>query len=500
MRVPKFIPLPNIPQDLDPKLKAYLQALHSVIKQILEPSGAFQESMDQHLSDLDPLMRSHIFDTDRDDHTQYLNITRHDTTTRHPLGSVVPTSETPPPPIGTTSGTGVANAVARADHTHAHGDFSGLPGTFHDWNQISNKPATFPPSAHASTHASGGSDALTGNLDANARVGVMNAGTLVGTRRRVNFIAGTNVSLNAVDDATNEKVDVTISAPLQPHNLLSGAHADTQPTLVQRGMLIVGQLIGTVIKWAGLALGAAGKFLKSTGTDVVWGDVDWTEVQNKPSTFPPSPHTHNAADVAAGRFGANTGGGDYSFPNNVGIGTPTPNSKLHIIDNVGLNIPSLIVQNNGARASLRLYGKSTLDAGYTSATVQFYDQDTSNNAHIVFESRSTESPVAFWINGYRRLGIYGGGVSGLSVGSYSGTVPPSNGMIIPGNVGIGTSAPTARLHVVGSTGYNQLRLQTPYTPSSSADPNGNVGDIAWDNNYIYVKTSAGWKRAALSTF
>jgi hypothetical protein len=40
----------------------------------------------------------------------------------------------------------------------------------------------------------------------------MSAGTLVGTRRRINFIAGTNVTLNVVDDATNEKVDVTINA------------------------------------------------------------------------------------------------------------------------------------------------------------------------------------------------------------------------------------------------------------------------------------------------
>ncbi len=32
------------------------------------------------------------------------------------------------------------------------------------------------------------------------------------------------------------------------------------------------------------------------------------------------------------------------------------------------------------------------------------------------------------------------------------------------------------------------------------DPNGNIGDIAWSNDYFYVKTAAGWKRAALSTF
>jgi hypothetical protein len=55
------------------------------------------------------------------------------------------------------------------------------------------------------------------------------------------------------------------------HNLLSDTHPDTQPTVVQRGMLIVGRLVAGIVKWAGLALGAAGKFLKSNGTDVVWG-------------------------------------------------------------------------------------------------------------------------------------------------------------------------------------------------------------------------------------
>ena len=271
MRVPKFIPLPNIPDNIDPKLRAYLQALHGGLKLVLEPSGALQDAVDKQISELDPLTRSHIFDTNRDDHAQYLNITRHDTTVRHPLGSVLPTSDTPPPAIGGSSQTGTANAVARADHTHAHGDLSGVSGALHhwdqitnkptqfppsphthvkaditdfahthplgelqqsgattgqvpkwsgtqwqagnvDWDEVTNKPSTFPPSAHASSHASGGSDALTGNLDANARVGVMNAGTLVGTRRRLNFIAGTNVTINVADDATNEKVDVTVNA------------------------------------------------------------------------------------------------------------------------------------------------------------------------------------------------------------------------------------------------------------------------------------------------
>jgi hypothetical protein len=55
--------------------------------------------------------------------------------------------------------------------------------------------------------------ALTGTLDANARVGVRkNSAGATFTRRRVNFIEGTNVTITVADDATDEEVDVTIAA------------------------------------------------------------------------------------------------------------------------------------------------------------------------------------------------------------------------------------------------------------------------------------------------
>lgn len=70
-----------------------------------------------------------------------------------------------------------------------------------------------------------------------------------------------------------------------------------------------------------------------------------------------------------------------------------------------------------------------------------------------------------------------------------------------GNVGFSTTSPTSRLHINGATGANQLRLEKSFTPTSSTDAAGQPGDIAWDANYLYVKTAAGaWKRTALSTF
>ena len=63
-----------------------------------------------------------------------------------------------------------------------------------------------------------------------------------------------------------------------------------------------------------------------------------------------------------------------------------------------------------------------------------------------------------------------------------------------------TSTPTSAVDVAGANGYSQLRMRTTYTPSSTADANGNTGDFSWDSNYIYVKTASGWKRAALTTF
>ena len=70
----------------------------------------------------------------------------------------------------------------------------------------------------------------------------------------------------------------------------------------------------------------------------------------------------------------------------------------------------------------------------------------------------------------------------------------------PGWAAYDNAAPTAALDIVAKDGFSQLRMRASYTPTSTNDPNGEVGAMAWDENYVYVKTAAGWKRSGLSVF
>lgn len=98
-----------------------------------------------------------------------------------------------PSTIGTANSEGSATSLARSDHVHNIG-------------------------THASRHQDGGADeisvaGLSGEL-ADAQKGQVriNSGGSTYTRRRINLIAGTNVTLGIADDATDQEVDVTINA------------------------------------------------------------------------------------------------------------------------------------------------------------------------------------------------------------------------------------------------------------------------------------------------
>lgn len=80
-----------------------------------------------------------------------------------------------------------------------------------------------------------------------------------------------------------------------------------------------------------------------------------------------------------------------------------------------------------------------------------------------------------------------------------------------GFMGIGrtNTTPTSLIDIKPSnstvSGYNyeQLRLRTSYTPTGGTDSNGSVGQIAWDEDYLYIKSSVSphtWNRLSLFNF
>lgn len=142
---------------------------------------------------------------------------------------------------------------------------------------------------------------------------------------------------------------------------------------------------------------------------------------------------------------------------NVGIGTIEPDKRLHIVS--GGPDGGLVIERSAAGENAR---------------IQFKNEEGTDQSAIVYQGTSDD--LSFEVQGL------------------SDVLRLKNN----GNVGIGTDSPGAKLDINGTTGYEQLRMRTAYTPTGTSDSNGDTGDIAWDDSYIYIKTSAGWKRAVLS--
>lgn len=78
-------------------------------------------------------------------------------------------------------------------------------------------------------------------------------------------------------------------------------------------------------------------------------------------------------------------------------------------------------------------------------------------------------------------------------------------MFLDGAANIGFyNASTGRWPIAVSAGDKvtifNLKFGTTFTPAGSGDGSGETNEIVADSNYIYVKTAAGWKRAALTGF
>jgi hypothetical protein len=161
---------------------------------------------------------------------------------------------------------------------------------------------------HKNTHVVGGTDAfvVTDLLNAVAKVGIRIANILIGQRRHINFIAGSNITITALDDNINEKVDVII-------NSVSGNVGDIT------GGLNVGTGQGVFLDKVGNNL--RHKTLVGTGITTITTNVNNEIVINTPA---PGNTVDVIQNVGAGNgFWKQTVGNVHDFKSAVGSSSIT---------------------------------------------------------------------------------------------------------------------------------------------------------------------------------
>jgi len=145
---------------------------------------------------------------------------------------------------------------------------------------------------------------------------------------------------------------------------------------------------------------------------------------------------------------------------NVGIGTTAPDSKLHVKATSGI---AFKVDPNSADKEWYI---DTTNPDHLKKEGNFILNADPTNVH-------TSTKISFNIDGSNKASINS-----------------------DGDLGVGTTAQTSKLHVDG-TAMRQLRIGTAGGPSSNTDTSGAEGDIAYDDLYLYIKTGSGWGRVAL---
>lgn len=171
-------------------------------------------------------------------------------------------------------------------------------------------------------------------------------------------------------------------------------------------------------------------------------------------------------------------GGNYD--QTVG-GTSTQPKWATRLGYAGKSIPALVI---GSRADT-LVGSAVLafhntSPGNARAVGEGWQVSVNEFGHLMFHQRAADGTLT-------RRGYFDYG---------------SGDLVMDRNVTTSTNVNAA--NIIGSTGVTAsgawIKISTASTPASSADAAGTVGEIRRDDNYLYVKTSAGWKRAALTAW
>jgi hypothetical protein len=177
----------------------------------------------------------------------------------------------------------------------------------------------------------------------------------------------------------------------------------------------------------------------------------------------------------------------------VGIGNSLPdgNYLLHIGDNGGSSGNIKFESSDGDEMWM---GISTSDKFFIVNTNYIGFGTTDPSASLEIQNSGVDPTVLFSPGTGQKYSI-GLDISDDKFKIGESTITTNTRFTIDssGNVGIGTTGPTGKLDING----NDIRIQSSQSPSPTSA--GNVGEIAWDSQYIYVCTASNyWERVAIS--
>lgn len=361
--------------------------------------------------------------------------------------------------------------------------------------------------------------AYSSTLDANARLAVSkNSGATVGTRRRINFIEGTNVTLTVADDAGNEEIDVTIAAAGSGTVTNTGGSLTSNAVVLGAGSNDTKVVAGiTTNGTAQLSLGVASTTL---GSVKMFGNTSG-DVTVQPSaaagtaTVITLPATTGTAALGTGTAneiaywtGTNTLGslttGTYpsltelSYVKGVTSSLQTQlNAKASLTSpsfttSVTTGSTSFDVFNTTATTVNAFGAATTLAIGNTATAAQTVNMFTASTGASTYNFASGATANATT----KTLNIGTGGVSGsttnINLGSSNGgTVTVNKDLVVSGNFTVNGTTTTINATELTVDDKN-IELGSVTTPSDvTAEGGGITLRGASDKSFIWNATAGG---------
>lgn len=182
-----------------------------------------------------------------------------------------------------------------------------------------------------------------------------------------------------------------------------------------------------------------------------------------------------------------------SSANNVGITSPTASGNIILSNRATNGQIQLIAGTSTGQITLATGGSTRLTIGST-GTATFANPVITQAEFQIQGSAGTTRALFFRTVGSTRWTIEANSVA-------EGTSNAGSNFAITrysdAQANLGVALGINRSTGVTTLGADRFNLSTAITGITASGSAGNAGDIAWDDTYLYVRMSTGWRRIAL---